>query len=479
MGHRRIANIDSSGLKNARVELHRSGHRGSRLVYVADRSNLEWLTDPETGLSLFRIQEVFLDQNSVFLGFGLPNVFTMVWRPADDSREAGWDKLAAYMFWRQGAYVADTGGRVQAGVFFELRGLPEEARDRIRHEMYGVWGMRGPSCAWLNARILTSAGFRLGNGGALDSVVRPTKLASLIWRYGLEYDGIPVEVRIVLTGDKGVGDHFEGLWWGVWGKEFLSACRTVKKQFSKRAVQLRVPKFPVKEIVDLGGREFSGRPTLVGINRPRWLGVKFAFLTGQQPIYTVQLDGIDQVEELQEPLQVPTDNLDRATRIKRRIFSPRTVRMIDHFRTKSFDYYDGVQADAALEMLTPSPGPDRETAVLYNCVVVLNSDGTAEARITGLKNQHPRTKKSRWIKFNVWALAKHLMLSVYGSVPFAGEAWTYIDADGSTVLCLNNNSGSYQTSRKRLFVMAEYLRKVFGVRVRVFPVDESGEAQAH
>ena len=86
------------------------GHRGSRMVADVSQS-LRWATDERSELPFCSVKGVF-SPGAVFLGFGVPNVFLMVPREERD----GWDKFAAFMFWRQASYVAENMDRMQPGV---------------------------------------------------------------------------------------------------------------------------------------------------------------------------------------------------------------------------------------------------------------------------------------------------------------------------------------------------------------------------
>ena len=162
------------------------GHRGSNWptqVPVIEKN------DDRSGLLFCSVDSVFRNPNSVFIGFGIPNVFTMV--PDGGGK---WDKYTAFMFYRQRSYVAYDMERMQVGVYFELRNLEPEAIAAIRREMENQKDHRTPSCANANARVLAAAGFTSG-GKSLQYVYRPSRLSALIWEDGLEYKGKKVSIR--------------------------------------------------------------------------------------------------------------------------------------------------------------------------------------------------------------------------------------------------------------------------------------------
>ena len=421
---------------------------------------------------MFRIEDVFLNRKSVLIACGLPNVYTAIYRADDDPKGPGWDKFAAFMMWRDKAFVANTKGRVQAGIILEIRNLPDDALDAIRREMKNLSGQRSASCARLNAKMLHQAGFTFGNGKSLHAFVRPTKFVSLIWRHGLKYQDQELDLRAVVTDGLGIGDHIEGIRQdSVWGREARSVSRMIRKQYAKTKQHPPLPAFPEREVVPIDPERWSSRSTTVGMNRPRWLGVKLAFMFGQQPVYTVKLDDINNVDDLQEPLEAYPGKLDTVTKIKRYVlFSRPVISMIGHFRAKSMDYYDNVPARAALEMLNLSASADYDTAVLYNCVVTLNEDNSAEARITPLKNQDPRSQNDKAVKRVNWILAKHVLISGYHpKTIYACELWCYRNQNGQLVLCYNTNSGTYKPEAERGEALESYLENLFGIPVEFSP----------
>lgn len=140
------------------------------------------------GLAVIPVAEVFADPSAVFLGFGYPNVYLALPRRASEPKGRGWDRYAAFMFWREKSYVADTKGRVQGGLIVELRGLPPEAIDALRDAMVRQSGRRTITCANATAKVLDAAGFTC-RGRQLKRSVRPMRLARRIWEGGLEFRG--------------------------------------------------------------------------------------------------------------------------------------------------------------------------------------------------------------------------------------------------------------------------------------------------
>ncbi|WP_028776250.1 hypothetical protein [Shimazuella kribbensis] len=420
------------------------GHRGSNwpVQVPVDEKN-----DVRSGLLFCSVDSVFRNPNSVFIGFGIPNVFTMV-----PGGEGKWDKYTAFMFYRQRSYVASDMERMQVGVYFELCDLDPKAIAAIRREMENQKGRRTASCANANAQVLTAAGFTSG-GKSLQHVYRPSHLSALLWKNGLEYEGKKVSIRILYAG-RGIGDHFLS----VWRKEFTSLCRSVKKKFIRHAHSTgTAPQFEVRELVGMSVErwENSKEFAAVGISRPSWFGVWLGFLLGQRPIFNTETGVPIEALELQDALPEFGGKLDRVGKLKKKLFSRRTVRFIRRHLIHSVDQYEDVPRQAIVEMLRRSDGPSHEEAFLYN--IVVTGSGIHIAR---LENRNGRDRK-----IINWIMAKHVLISGYDEdVRFAGEIWC-CKVDGEFVIFLNRNSGTYKPTEDRLIAMADYLSKVFRAKV--------------
>lgn len=421
------------------------GHRGSNWpiqVPVIEKN------DERSGLLFCSVDSVFRNSNSVFIGFGIPNVFTMI-----PDGEGKWDKYTAFMFYRQRSYVAYDMDRMQVGVYFELRDLEPDAIASLRREMENQKGRRTASCANANARVLTSAGFTSG-GKSLQRVYRPSRLSALIWENGLEYKGKKVSVRILYAG-RAAGDHFLS----VWRKEFTSFCRSIKKKFIRHDHPTgTAPQFEERQLTGMSDERWKNSKEFatVGISRPSWCGVWLGFLLGQRPIFSTETDVPIEASVLQDALPAFPGELDSVTKLKRYIlFSRPVVWLIRRHLIRSIDQYTDVPRQSIVEMLRRSDGPSHKEAFLYN--IVVTGSGISIAR---LENRNGRDRK-----IVNWLMAKHVLISGYNKdVRFAGEIWC-CKLDGEFVIFLNRNSGTYKPTEERLVAMTDYLSNVFGAKV--------------
>lgn len=458
--------LEPSGLSTCcHPKIHRLGRRGARLIYQAHPGELQTSLDPSSGLTLFPIEDVFLDRTSILIGCGTPNVAISVYRH-DGPKGPGWYKLAGFMFWRQASYIAPAKGRLQTGVYLELRGTSQQVRDDLWQAMNELSGKRSASCAHLNAQALARAGFTLGNGDNIIQAVRPSKYAAILWEHGIAHKGSFIDTRIIVTGDKGVGDHMKG----TWLKEASAPVRTIRKTFARRSGHTPAPVFDGQSHADaLSDTSWQGHPVTIDINRPSRLGANLTFLFGQQPVYSITLDNLGKIEALHQPLQPFPGELDRVTKVKKHVlFSRPVIATIRRSRHRSVDTFSNVPAGAALDMLTPSSSSDYAAATLYNCVVTLDDNGHGKAHITPLKNQ---TASKRFVKLTNWILAKHVLLSGYHPRTVgACELWCYRDESGQLVACFNNNSGTYKPDEARGQALQKYLQQMFGIPVNYSPI---------
>jgi hypothetical protein len=412
------------------------------------------------GVSVVPVAEIFSNPNAAFLGFGTPNVFLSLPRAKTEQTEGGWDKLAAFMYWRQRAYVTDTKGRVQGGVLMELRNLPPEALENLRDAMALVVGKRTASCANATGRVLTIAGFTC-NGRALKHKLRPMTLAKAIWDGGLEYHGNPIEMRVIRTSAETVSDHFVA----VLRKESTSMFRVAKKfvKTSKKTGKVPVVQPRLLEpATTRAAHEAShlelrvGRPTkLAAMLRVRW---------GGHPIFEAKLDSriVDvngpDFSDLCTPLQAYPGKLDAVSKIKRYVlFSKPVIKTIRYQMAVEMDSLGRLPGPTMVDMF--QVGTD-DKPFLYNVVITATS-----ARMCRLEN---RTAKDMH-KAN-WVLAKHVLLSGYDpDVRYAGEIWVHSTPGGRT-LRINNNSGTYKPSLLQADAAARFLHQLTGVPVEFCPI---------
>lgn len=276
--------ITAEGLTDI-VRIGPESYFGHDPRWMVDASAVTTHVVPDSKLKLFPIDEVFTDPDAIFLGVGNPNVYLTV----PNENGTGWVKFAAFMFRRRESYIADTKGRVQSGLLFQLLDLPENAKFELRQAMKKFSDTKSPSCTYLNCQVLMEAGFTSG-GHSLDKIYRSTRLARRIWREGLEWNGYPVNIRVIRTVPSTV-EHITK----AWRKEVTSGCRTVKRKFAHLrgkdndvAPILEARRLSPSALDQLA--EGSTRRVRVGIGVPSWIGARLSNRYGEQPMYIANPD---------------------------------------------------------------------------------------------------------------------------------------------------------------------------------------------
>lgn len=440
------------------IEMH--GEKGSRIVYHAP--DLKVVDNPRTHLTMFKIASIFGSTDSVLIGFGTPNAAISVY----DDQEKTWKRLSAFMFFRQKSRISKL-DELQVGLYFELRGLAPEVKTRLLKTMEENSGKRSATCAHASAKALTDAGFNIGHGRNMRSVFRPSQLASLMWRFGLMHDDKPVSFRIVNTSKLDVRDHLVG----VWSKEFSSPVRVVTKIFHGKK---ELPDHISAEHQKVKVREddlWNGRPVTVKMSRPNIFGSFLTLLWGRHVEFRVSVLGLELHPNLSEPMDAFPGQLSLISKIKKHfLFSRPVVGLINNIKNYSFDRYDDIPVDAAIEMLSPTTSSiDRSQTterILWNFAVIA-CDGTYDFRLSPLKNQDPRSKESKLRKVSNWILAKHVVATGYNeNTVFAGEGWVERDEETNELtLFINNNSGTYKPTAEQL-ESAGKLISGFGIKVK-------------
>lgn len=469
-----VHDFDSSpeGLSElCQVTIQGLGHRGHRPVY--ETPGLARRVDSNSKLKLYRIDGVIKRADSVLIGCGTPNLAVTVSTPT------GWKRMNAFMFWRDKSYVANTRGELQVGGYFELRHVPEATRQKLLEAMVAHTGLRGPSCAHLNAEVLDDAGFTLGNGERLTKAYRPSKLGSLIWRHGLLLNGEPVDMRVVNTTEFAIGDQFKA----AWKKEVTSVCRTIQKQYLKAKAKVKREPIAFQPLAERVAGEWGGPRITVLVNRPTWLGVMLGFLWGRHPEFRVRIPGFGRISELSEPLLPfggkPDHELDRVTRLKRNwLFRKEVIDFINRIKIRGFDRFENVPLDGALEMMGPKlitdidHVGDRTTAALWNIAVIDDGQPEYEVRMTPLKNLDPLSAQSKLRRVVNWILAKHVALAAYHpNTVYASESWACrLAGTRKIVLGLNTESGTYQPDNDRLAAITSRLNEL-DIETEAYPYE--------
>lgn len=442
--------------------------RTQTVVYLGrDHANPTGLEEVKVGkLQVVSLEQFFLDKDQVVIGFGKPNVFTLV--PADN----GYQKLDAFMFYRKKARMVWS-SVVQSGIFIRPRKLPEGCLDALWRGLRAQRGKRSFTCAQANATALTEAGFTSGGAG-LEDLVRPQALFMRIVREGLEFRGEPVVFDILNTTPVTAEEHFEA----VLAKERRSPISYFEKLFDagqksaaevealKAARALKAVSAPTTPIL-------AGAPLRVRNSRPSDLGMVFRQIWGHHVLW----EALPDPEEINIDNYLPEVLLDKFTlakeqghklksvdKVKSVMFSREMIESIRRSMTAHFDDM-GAYQPGQIKAMVPAAAMG-EAPIVFN-LVICGPKQLGRISITRIEGES---------KAPDWVLSKHVLISAYDpDVRYAGEIWAerYVAPDGTEQLRfhLNNNSGTYHPTPKQLEGSASYLRALFpGVELQTHAV---------
>lgn len=456
-------------------------HRTQTVVCLArDHANPTGLEEVQVGkLKVVSLDQFFLDRSQVVLGFGNPNVFTLI-PPEASAPQNVYQKLDAFMFYRKKTRVT-WASVAQSGVYIRLRKLPPEAIERLRAAMQQQQGKRAFSCAQANATALTLAGFTSG-GEPLSHLLRPQALFTQIIEKGLEFRGEPLVWDILNTTPVTIEDHFQR----VLEKERRSPLSFLEKvcnagqktaaeveslQLARALKKVETPLIPV----------LAGSPVRIRNSRPSELGMGLRQLWGQHILWEAlpDPDKIDINRYLPEVLldkfslaELQGRKLSRVDRLKSMVFSKPMVASIRSSMAGFFDEMGAYQPGQIKAMIPAAPMGD--PPVVFN-LVICGPKQQSRISITRIEVEK---------KAPDWVLSKHVLISAYDpDVRFAGEVWAerFIAPDQSEQLRfhLNNNSGTYHPSVEQLDGAVAYLQELFpGVELQAHPMGAPAPATA-
>jgi hypothetical protein len=427
-----------------------------KLTKVLDASHMVSEKSTSSELKIFKINDV-MDKDAYFIGFGKPNLY--LGYPS----EIGFDKFDAKSLKRADSKVADTRGWAQSGLIFNLRGLPDDAKKRIRNSATLSEGTRSWTCVNANCTVLMRSGFTSG-GKDLSAFYFPMPLARHILKFGLEYNGEKVEVEVIKT----VPNYLESFGLSVIKSQWTTFCRHseryLKSNSKTKSMLKNISKLKIKakfifnkKIKDKSDNKIEEYITMFPedieceekltllISNPSRFGMLLRFIWGPHVLFQVkQSQESNKIDEyLPEKLKEynkKSPNL--FTRIKKNIiFSKPVIKFMRRHLIKSQEV---VQNNSEKELFNMIRTNTEKTPHKYN--IVITGD-----LITVIKLE---------IKYGFvdWVLSKHVLSSGYsGDVRYAGEFWK--DKDG--FILFNNDSGTYMPTAEQMFRAEKFLKQVF------------------
>ncbi|GAB4230974.1 MAG: hypothetical protein Tsb0021_09180 [Chlamydiales bacterium] len=408
----------------------------------------------------------FLKPDMMAINFGCPNVATFVTEEQDDG-SVQTIKVDAKSLKRAPMSYHPTNGKIQSGVFFVPKNLPEEALERFKAAAKNLEGRKDITCVNTNCRVLKDAGFSI-EGAAMEDVFFPTTfMEHLLYRnvFYTDSQGVKHKVHfdILNTTKQDIESYLERVDTAVVGTRLRHKRRNADTEENQRirgeAAKVliaeeknRLQQMAVNSIKDddLGRRKIT-------VSVPSYLGNAIARIWGRHTMYEVDLS--DKKEEIAQAFEelaaqrneestlrpFPQENPSLGTRLKRDFFFTRPVIRFLRRNMKGNEDTVHLQTQDLFNHLKSTDG-DHLNYVLLKDKIVL-----ARVKANGNSNEAHR-------KTADWALSKHALLANREEVYCSGEMWYDKNKDRFMV---NDDSGTYKPSLERTQLVARLANTFF------------------
>jgi hypothetical protein len=420
------------------------------LIPINDASHLISEKQTNQEIKIFKIDEI-LNKDSVFIGFGKPNVFLAF------EHEGNTCKFDAKSLKRKKSEMVDTRNWAQSGLLFNLLNLPDNAKYNIKKSVNSFTGSSHWTCVNSNCRVLNRAGFTSG-GQDLSKFYFPMSLAKQIIRHGLEFQGNKVEVEIIKT----VPNYLESFGISVIKSQWSTFYRHSKRYFKnlskkypfwkllntiKHSIFDRFKKLKdnkIEDVVTLFPEHITSDSYFeLSISKPSKIGLLGRYIWGPHAFYQIKQDP-NYINKL-----LPTKLIKYEAKkntffnfLKKNVLFNETVcNFINKHLAYEKEIFNNCTEKELFNMLRTSTDnkPHR-----YN--LVITQDSISVIKI-GIK-----------YKIIDWILSKHILLSDKSTdVRFAGEFWK--ESDGS--IYFNNDSGTYAPDTKTVIKTEILLKSIF------------------
>lgn len=398
-------------------------------------------------IKVFKATDLF-SPDSVFLGFGRPNVFLCY--PENNS----FTKFDAKSLKRESSKLTETKGFVQSGFFILFNEVTPEMVSSIKNAALNNIGSKNWTCVNSNCRVLEEAGFTCGYK-PLSKFYFPIALMEALVENGLYYKGKKVEITFVRTVKEYLEDFGVQVLKSEWNtlyrhsKKYLRTKRKnnkvlqklysvknkfLKKEETKEILEEKVVLFP-------DNIECKKDLTLT-VSKPGKFGILFRWLWGPHAFFEVK--NTTKTEELL-PITLNAYAGKKKTFINYMkqyvLFSKPMIKFIRRHLCKDQVVFEESNEKDLYNMIRTHTDniPNK-----YNLVITKDSISIIKIDI-----QYSTVD---------WVLSKHVLLSGYSKdVRFAGEFWKDING----VIHFNNNSGTYMPAYCTLKPTKEILNQLF------------------
>ncbi len=398
-------------------------------------------------IKVFKATDLF-HENSIFLGFGKPNVFLCY--PENNS----FTKFDAKSLKRDKSKLTETKGFVQSGFFILFNNVTSDMVESIKKAAFNNIGTKNWTCVNSNCRVLEEAGFSCGYK-KLSSFYFPIDLMEALVENGLYYKGQKIEITFVRT----VKEYLENFGIEVVKSEWNTLYRHTKKYLrSKRKESFLLQKLYnlknnifkkeqkeeiLEEKVVLFPENIECKNDLtLTVSKPGKFGILFRWLWGPHAFFEVK--NTTKTEELL-PIRLTAYAGKKKTvfnYLKQYVlFSKPMIGFIRRHLCKENVVFEKSSEKDLYNMIRTHTDkiPNK-----YN--LIITRDGISIIKID--------------IQYSTvdWVLSKHVLLSGYSKdVRFAGEFWKDING----VFHFNNNSGTYMPAHSTLEPTKEILKQLF------------------
>lgn len=444
-----MKNLVSIDLGDVKGVLRYESLYGIMTPIIDSSSNVKTIMIPSyRDLKFFKLDSI-LPKDTVFLGFGKPNVYL-----AMCDAEGNYLKFDAKSLKRAPSRVVNTRGLAQSGLLFKFNNTTPSMRKRLMEASLLLSGSTSWTCVNANAIVLETAGFKLGGDKALSQFYFPIDLAREILRKGLFFDNDKVDISVIRT----VPDYMENFGLSVKASQWMTACRHTQRRFTRKhkwigssintikkfltsGVVRAKEHFKIEEVETYFPKERVNNAIShrMEVSYPSRFGVFFRWFWGPHSFFTVNPDD-NRIDEYAPVKLVAYEEKEKSVVnfIKQKIlFAPGVVKGMRKHLVKSNTAPAYISEKDMFNMLRTNTHIKPHK---YN--IVITGDGITIMKL-GIK-----------YKFVDWVLSKHILTSNYsGDVRFAGEVWKCRDG----LIHINCNSGTYKPSQELLASVIQYL----------------------
>lgn len=404
------------------------------------------------------------------INFGSPNVATFITEEQEKGKVET-TKIDAKSLWREPMTYHGTSGKMQSGLFFVPKNLPDEALKRFNDAANKMIGRTDITCVNTNCRVLQEAGFSI-EGVAMDEVVFPnTLMEHLLFRnvYYTDMKGIKHKVHfdILNTTQRTLEQYVEDVDTAVIGTRYRHNHRNSDTEENQKA-RGEIAKALIKEETDRLARLATGSEQKVSdedlfrrkitVSVPSFFGNIIGRIWGRHTIFEVDLS--DKRREIAQAFEELAKRQDRpvklppfpqrhpncVTRLKKYFFF--SGPMIRFFRRHMMGRVDEINlcTQDLFRHLRSTKGASLNYVLLDDKVVLARVHANGEAR-----EVHKIAAD--------WVLSKHALLSGRQDVYTSGEMW-YDETTNRYMM--NHDSGTYEPTPRHLDVVVNLANRIFG-----------------